>query len=94
MHLLTNEFKRDLNETRVIAVFNLFITCLRLKKEMRMHCERFDAPLFLNQDERKTSAEIEAFLNSASKLTAIFQNGKKINSCCRPVMRKMLHDGL
>ena len=61
---------------------------------MRMNCEQFNAPLFLIQDEWKTLAEMEAVLRYSSTLTTIFQNEKKMNSSCGPVVRNVIHDGL
>ena len=37
---------------------------------------------------------MEAVLYDASRTTTVCQNENNLNSCCGPVRRKMLHDGL
>ena len=78
MNLLTNEFKRYLNVTIVIAAHNLVRYFLRLKEAICVHYERYDATLFLTQNEWNNSFEIEAVPHDTSRLTAFYQNEKKL----------------
>ena len=48
---------------------------------------------FLIEEEWKDTAEIDAVLYRASRLTTIFQNEEKLNSAHAHVMRNIIHDG-
>ena len=91
-NLQVNQFKNDHCGLRISTVCDLVTSCLRLKKVVKVHCDNFEAPLFLTYEEWKYSSEFEAILNDTSKLTIIFQNEENFNGECGPVMRKLLHD--
>ena len=93
-HLPINSFKKYHRRTRISAAYNIVTSCLRLKKVVKVHCDSFEAPPFLTQEEWNSSGEFEAILNCTSKLTIIFQNEEKLNGEWGPVIRKLLHDGL
>ena len=67
---------------------------LRVKRGMKEHCREFNTRSFLTEDEWKLIRLFEATLRETSRLTTICQNEDKLNTTCRPVMRKASHDGL
>ena len=93
MHVPINAFKTDFNGTRISDFCDQAKSCLRLKEEMKSHCNQFNAPYFLVEEQWKHTAEIEAVMNDTSRLTTNFQNEEKLNAACGTVVTKTTHDG-
>ena len=69
-------------------------SCLRLKKAIKLYCNKYEVPWFLTKDEWKSAGEIETVPHKTSKLTTIFQNEENFNGAHVSVMRKMIPNGL
>ena len=70
-YLPANQLEQDHNGTRIVAVYKLLRSALRVKRGIKECCREFNARSFLLKDEWKSVREFEAILRETSRLATI-----------------------
>ena len=80
--------KVDFNNTCIAAKHNLYYTCLRMQKAMRMYEMAHNITTFPTSSDWVTAKEFEAILDITQKQTTLVQYEKKFTAGYGPVIKK------
>ena len=92
LHLYTTKIQRDLNGTRMSAVYNLIQSSLRSKRALLTHKTVYpNVPRCLKEEDYNFSIEVEVVIRISKDDIIFSQHENKINTAFGPVARRYAH---